>query len=663
MGSSLLLSLLLTTTLLVSLSITTTRADPLYQICQNRSNYTTNSTYQSNLNTLLRSLSSNGPPTGFFTTTQGNPPDQVDGLVLCRGDTNVSACAACLDIAVVDVVQSCPTQKGAVIWYDDCLLRYSNIRFFNSVETSTKVYMWNVKNATDPRPFFAAVYGLMGSLVNKAAGGPGMFATGEVAVRGAGAVAGQKVYGLAQCTRDLSRDSCAQCLGDANNSYSSCTQCAGKVGGRVIGSSCNIRFEIYKFYGNSSIRTAVPSPSLPPIPPPTTVALQGSKKHGLRTALTIIIPVVTFVVIVTVVFACLRKMRRVKNTRIDYGDVNQIEDIEPQVFDLAMLRNATNNFSDMNKLGEGGFGVVYKGTLADGLEIAVKRLSRTSSQGLQELRNEVVLVVRLQHRNLVRLLGCCLEDQEKLLIYEYVPNKSLNTFLFDPVKVKELTWERRYKIIEGIARGILYLHEESQLRIIHRDLKVSNVLLDKDMNPKISDFGLARLFGMDQTQDNTSRVVGTYGYMAPEYAMRGHYSIKSDVFSFGVLVLEIITGLRNSSFDLLSHVWKYWNEGRVLELIDQLVGDYSSSEAMRCVHIGLLCVQEDAGDRPTMSSVVLMLSSLSTSLTVPFAPAFFVGYSNVDGEKNTLNTPDRSTTTTSNPVSTNDVSITELEPR
>ncbi|KAK1280227.1 Cysteine-rich receptor-like protein kinase 8 [Acorus gramineus] len=544
MGFSL-LSLLLTTTLLVSLSTTTTRAEPLYQICQNKSNYTTNSPYQANLNTLLSSLSSNGPTTGFFTTTQGNPPDQVDGLVLCRGDTNVSVCAACLDTAVVDVVQSCPNQKSAVIWYDDCLLRYSNIRFFNSVETSSKFFMWNVNNATDPRPFIAAVYGLIGSLVNKTAGDPGMFATGEVAVSGAGAVAGQKVYVLAQCTRDLSRDSCAQCLVDANNSYPSCTQCAGKIGGRVIGPSCNFRYEISKFYGNSSIRTAVPSPSLPPIPPPTTpVAFaQGSKKHGLRTALTIIIPVLTFIVIVTVVFACLRKMRRVKNVRIDYGNVNQIEDIEPQVFDLAMLRNATDDFSDVNKLGEGGFGVVYKGTLADGQEIAVKRLSKTSSQGLQELRNEAV------------------------------------------------------------------------------------------------------------------------GYMAPEYAMRGHYSTKSDVFSFGVLVLEIITGLRNSSFDLLSHVWKHWNEGRVLELIDQSLGDYSSSEAMRCVHIGLLCVQEDAADRPTMSSVVLMLGSLSTSLTVPFAPAFFVGYSNVDGEKNTLNTPDRSTTTTSNPVSTNDVSITELEPR
>ncbi|KAK1304475.1 putative cysteine-rich receptor-like protein kinase 20 [Acorus calamus] len=458
-------------------------ADPLYHICQNNGNYTTNSTYQSNLNTLLRSLSSNGPTTGFFTTTQGSSPDQVDGLVLCRGDTDVNACASCLDNAVPDIIQLCPYQKSAVVWYDDCFLRYSNIRFFSSVDTSPGFVMWNANNASDPRSLFATVYGLMGSLINETAGGPGMFATGEVAVNGTGG--GQKVYGLAQCTRDLSRDSCAQCLVNANQSIPGC--CAGKLGGRVIGQSCNLRFEVYKFYRNySTARLRLPMPivgSPPPPTSPTTTNLtgggavggvgggHGSKKHGLRTALTIITPVLTLIVVVTVVFACLRKMKRVKNMRIDHEDVNQIEDIQPQVFDLAMLRNATDNFSDVNKLGEGGFGVVYKGTLTDGQEIAVKRLSRTSGQGIQELRNEAVLVVRLQHRNLVRLLGCCLEEQEKLLVYEYVPNKSLNTFLFDPIKVKELTWGRRYKIIEGIARGLLYLHEDSQLRIIHRDLK------------------------------------------------------------------------------------------------------------------------------------------------------------------------------------------------
>ncbi|KAI6705937.1 hypothetical protein NL676_008899, partial [Syzygium grande] len=220
---------------------------------------------------------------------------------------------------------------------------------------------------------------------------------------------------------------------------------------------------------------------------------------------------------------------------------------------LDIIRAATGNFSNECKLGEGGFGPVYKGTMADGKEIAVKRLSRTSGQGLIELKNEVILIARLQHRNLVRLLGCCLEEQEKLLIYEYMPNKSLDVFLFDSNMGQSLDWKMRVNIACGIARGLLYLHEDSRLRIIHRDLKASNILLDGEMNPKISDFGMARIFGVNQDKANTNRVVGTYGYMAPEYAMVGLFSVKSDVFSFGVLLLEIISGQKNNGFHLQEH--------------------------------------------------------------------------------------------------------------
>lgn len=217
-------------------------------------------------------------------------------------------------------------------------------------------------------------------------------------------------------------------------------------------------------------------------------------------------------------------------------------------FDLSTIEAATNNFFDDNKIGEGGFGPVYKGVLANGTEVAVKRLSKSSGQGSHEFVTEVILMAKLQHRNLVRLLGFCLEDEERILIYEFVPNKSLDHFIFDPNRQGHLDWVKRYKIIEGIARGMLYLHHDSRLRIIHRDLKTSNVLLDQDMNAKISDFGLARIFGVDQTQASTNRIVGTYGYMSPEYAVRGQFSVKSDVFAFGVVVLEIITGKKSSSF-------------------------------------------------------------------------------------------------------------------
>ncbi|KAH6790516.1 receptor kinase 3 [Perilla frutescens var. frutescens] len=317
----------------------------------------------------------------------------------------------------------------------------------------------------------------------------------------------------------------------------------------------------------------------------------------------------------------------------DHSGEAAADEIELPLFDITTLVIATNKFSDENKLGQGGFGIVYKGVLAEGEEIAVKRLSKTSVQGIDEFKNEVKLIARLQHRNLVRLLGCCIEMEEKMLVYEYMENKSLDSMLFNKSKSSMLEWQRRFKIICGIARGLLYLHQDSRFRIIHRDLKASNILLDKDMDPKISDFGMARIFGGDQTEANTKRVVGTYGYMSPEYAMDGLFSIKSDVFSFGVLVLEIVSGTKNRGFyqtnnqlNLLAYAWKLYREGRGIEVVDSAAGEeYSESEVMRCIQVGLLCVQEHAQDRPDMSTVVLMLSTDFPSIPQPKHPGYCVG--------------------------------------
>ncbi|KAK0579392.1 hypothetical protein LWI29_025703 [Acer saccharum] len=330
-----------------------------------------------------------------------------------------------------------------------------------------------------------------------------------------------------------------------------------------------------------------------------------------------------FFVLVALAYVFLRKWKAKRDIRSKQGR-NYVDEIESESlqFDFSTIKAATNDFPDNNKLGQGGFGAVYKGRLSNGQDVAVKRLSTNSGQGDVEFKNEVLLVAKLQHRNLVRLLGFCLERKERLLIYEFVPNSSLDNFIFDPIKRGLLDWETRYKIIGGIARGILYLHEDSRLRIVHRDLKASNILLGVDMNPKISDFGMARLFKMDETQGDTSRVVGTFGYMAPEYLKHGQFSVKSDVFSFGVLVLEIISGRKNSCFDyeektvdLLTYAWMNWKEGTALNVMDptmRVVG--STSEIMRCIHIGLLCVQENVASIPTMALVVVMLTSSSVSL-------------------------------------------------
>ncbi|KAI3753834.1 hypothetical protein L2E82_25898 [Cichorium intybus] len=267
-----------------------------------------------------------------------------------------------------------------------------------------------------------------------------------------------------------------------------------------------------------------------------------------------------------------RKRHHAQSTRKGeflHAGKSQRDAMELPLFSFSTIAEATASFSPDNKIGEGGFGPVYKGMLEEGIEIAVKRLSKTSSQGLDEFKNEVICISKLQHRNLVKLLGCSIEGDEKLLIYEYMPNRGLDSCIFDTARSTLLDWTTRFNIIKGIARGLLYLHQDSRLRIIHRDLKASNVLLDRDMNPKISDFGIARSFGGNETQANTERVVGTYGYMSPEYALDGVFSIKSDVFSFGVLVLEIVSGKRNRGFihpehdnNLIGHAWRMHNEGR-----------------------------------------------------------------------------------------------------
>ncbi|XP_027910088.1 G-type lectin S-receptor-like serine/threonine-protein kinase At1g67520 [Vigna unguiculata] len=304
-----------------------------------------------------------------------------------------------------------------------------------------------------------------------------------------------------------------------------------------------------------------------------------------------------------------------------------------KILDYPLVVAATNGFSSENKLGQGGFGPVYKETLPTGEEVAIKRLSKSSAQGIVEFKNEVTLICELQHMNLVQLLGCCIHEEEKILIYEYMPNKSLDFYLFDCSRSKLLDWNKRFNIIQGIAQGLLYLHKYSRLKVIHRDLKTSNILLDENMNPKISDFGMARMFTQQDSISNTNRVVGTYGYMSPEYAMEGIFSTKSDVYSFGVLLLEIVSGRKNTGFfydddhpiNLIGHVWELWKDEKCFESVDpSLEESFDYDEVQRCIHVGLLCAEHYANDRPTMSDVISMLTNKSAIVSLPSRPAFYI---------------------------------------
>ncbi|CAJ2645781.1 unnamed protein product [Trifolium pratense] len=260
------------------------------------------------------------------------------------------------------------------------------------------------------------------------------------------------------------------------------------------------------------------------------------------------------------------------------------------LLNLSTIIIATDNFSEKNKIGEGGFGPVYLGKLGSGLEIAVKRLSQSSKQGMREFINEVKVIANVQYRNLVKLIGCCIQRHEKLLVYEYMSNGSLDYFIFDRTKSRLLDWPKRFQIICGIARGLLYLHQDSRLRIIHRDLKTSNVLLGDTLSPIISYFGMARTFG-----GNTNIIVGTYGYMAPEYAIDGQFSVKSDVFSFGILILEIICGKKNrvcyrakQTLKLVAYAWTFWEHERALQIIDSNIED-STIDCIRSIRLYTRC--------------------------------------------------------------------------
>ncbi|KAL2326860.1 hypothetical protein Fmac_020287 [Flemingia macrophylla] len=287
-----------------------------------------------------------------------------------------------------------------------------------------------------------------------------------------------------------------------------------------------------------------------------------------------------------------------------------------RIYTYKELKVATDNFSPANKIGHGGFGSVYKGLLKDGKLAAIKVLSAESSQGVKEFMTEINVISEIEHENLVKLYGCCVEGNQRILVYNYLENNSLaqtllgsghNNIVFD--------WKTRSKICIGVARGLAYLHEEVRPHIVHRDIKASNILLDKNLSPKISDFGLAKLIPSYMTHVST-RVAGTIGYLAPEYAIRGQLTRKADIYSFGVLLVEIVSGRCHTNTRLpigeqflLETTWELYKQRELVGLVDvTLNGHFDAEQACKFLKIGLLCTQDTSKLRPPMSSVVKMLT-------------------------------------------------------
>ncbi|KAF8017704.1 hypothetical protein BT93_H2792 [Corymbia citriodora subsp. variegata] len=615
------LPLLFSINLLISISHIGGAAAPILidNYCPDIKPFLPNSTYQKNLDNLLSSLSSAAESAsynisssgGFGNATAGeHPPDQTYGIFLCRGDIDAPTCSNCIATAAQDIGQRCPGERTSIIWYDICMLRYSNLPIYSVMQQSpvaTQGNGWNIRG--DPSRFSGLLNETMDVLLRRA---PSSGSGKKVAAAEADLTGSKRLYSFAECLPPET------------------------VGGKLLTPSCNVRFEESLFYNPERVTVvtvAAPPPvGLPSAPSPVTEPKGRNNKSTAMIITAIAVPVGVLMVILSLACCFVRKKATKTHDLIqEEAGVNEITNEEPFQYDLATIQAATNNLSHQNKLGAGGFGEVFQGRLPNGQDIAVKRLFQSSRQGAEEFKNEVKLVAKLQHRNLMRLLGCCLEGGEKLLLFEFVPNKSLDYFLYDPEKIMQLDWLKHYNIAWGIARGLHYLHEDSQPRIIHCDLKASNILLDNGMNPKISDFGTARIFGVDQTHASTNKIVGTPGYMSPEYARNGKFSVKSDIYSFSVLLLEIITGKKIDHFcqpdggeDLASHAWRHWRDGTPSEVLDPAILDSRSrDEVLRCLHISLLCVQEDTVDRPTTATVLRMLSSRPITMLQPRRPAFF----------------------------------------
>ncbi|CAJ2647480.1 cysteine-rich receptor-like protein kinase 2 [Trifolium pratense] len=566
------------------------------------------SIFVSNFVATMEKISEQMRSTGFGTAVTGTGPDDNYGLAQCYGDLSLLDCVLCYAEARTVLPQCFPYNSGR-IYLDGCFMRSGNYSFFNEYKgpEDRAVCANTTKKNSD---FQAAAKQAVLRVVQDASNNKG-YARGEVSVSG---TANESAYVLADCWRTLDSRSCKACLEHASSSILGCLPFSE---GRALNTGCFMRYSDTDFL-NKEVETE-------------------SSRGNVVVVVVAVVSSVVVAVVGVVIGAYIWKQRYIQKKRRGSNDAEKLAKTLEQKslnFKYSTLEKATESFNDNNKLGHGGFGTVYRGVLLDGREIAIKRLYYNNRHRAADFYNEVNMISGVEHKNLVRLLGCCCSGPESLLVYEYMHNRSLDHFIFDKNKGRELNWEKRYEIIIGTAEGLVYLHENSKIRIIHRDIKASNILLDSKLRAKIADFGLARSFQEDKSHISTA-IAGTLGYMAPEYLAHGQLTEKADVYSFGVLLLEIVTGRQNNrskaseySDSLIIVAWKHFQSGTAEQLFDPNIAlhdDLNSdvkNEILRVFHIGLLCIQEVVSLRPTMSKTLQMLTENEECLVAPSNPPF-----------------------------------------
>ncbi|KAK9288480.1 hypothetical protein L1049_016938 [Liquidambar formosana] len=547
--------------------------------------------------------------TGFGMAVAGaTTADQVYGLGQCLSYLTNTDCRLCYAESRVKLPLCLPT-ISARIYLNGCFLRYAQYNFSQeSVGSLDSSVCGSSGNVSDTANFRQITNGLIQNLTSSAYQTADFYQVGNATIS-----SGERVYGVAQCWKSLNQSGCRECMESAANRT---VGCLPGTEGAALNTGCFVRYSLRPFYVNT----------------PTSGSGSSSVSLGGRVG----IALASIFAAILIAAAIIIWRRRRYPGYDDYENASGSSEILKKIsesnlsFSYEDLKNATNNFDSGNKIGQGGYGTVYKGILADGREIAVKRLFVNSTQWLDQFFNEVNLISRVQHKNLVKLYGCSVDGPESLLVYEYLCNTSLDQFLFDSFRKRALDWGRRFSILVGSAEGLAYLHKASEVRIIHRDVKASNVLLDDRYRPKIADFGLARYFAEGQSHLSTG-VAGTLGYMAPEYVVHGQLTEKADVYSYGILVLEVITGRKNTTsiststegHSLTAQVWRHFTSNSVIEMLDpSLEGQCSVEQVLKVFHVGLLCTQASPNLRPPMWKVVEMLISEGRDLPLPTQPPF-----------------------------------------